>query len=234
LCAKRRTYAEFTRAFCCRVGTIGLRTKAPILRCSSCTEFRRPSPALYVPVRQTPFPARFLIVRTAVTNAPVLSMTRRIVRDMDADEPVVEAAPIAELLKGELAAPRFHMFALGLFALVAVVLAGVGVFGMLAAFVAQRSRELGVRVALGATRSDLRQLVLFRMAWPAATGLTLGTAAALAATRVLQPLLFDVSAIDARAFATGWLTLGSASLFASLIPLRRAGRVDPVRLLRLD
>jgi len=147
---------------------------------------------------------------------------------------VVEAAPIAELLKGELAAPRFHMFALGLFALVAVVLAAVGVFGMLAAFVAQRSRELGVRIALGATRSDLNRLVLSQMTWPAAIGLTLGTAAALAATRFLQPLLFDVSAIDARALAAAWLTLGVATLVASLIPLRRAGRVDPVRLLRLE
>ena len=191
-----------------------------------------PPPALYVPLRQTPFPARFLIVRTSVKNAPVLAMTGRVVREIDSEEPVVEAAPIAELAEGELAAPRFHMFALGLFALLAVVLAGVGVFGVLAAFVGQRSRELGVRVALGATRSDLRRLVLSRMAWPAAAGLTLGTAAALAATRFLQPLLFDVNAIDAQAFAAGWLTLGLASVVASLVPLRRAGRVDPVRLLR--
>jgi ABC-type lipoprotein release transport system permease subunit len=185
-------------------------------------------------MRQTPFPARFLIVRTGVTNAPVLSLTRRIVRDLDSDEPVVEAAPLAELLRGELAAPRFYMLALGLFAVLTVVLAGVGVFGILAAFVAQRSRELGVRVALGATGSDLHRLVLSQMAWPASVGLTLGTAAALAATRFLQPLLFDVSAIDARALAAGWLTLGVASLVASLIPLRRASRVDPARLLRLE
>jgi putative ABC transport system permease protein len=193
-----------------------------------------PPPALYVPMRQTPFPARFLIVRTGVTNAPVLSLTRRIVRDLDSDEPVVEAAALAELLRGELAAPRFYMLALGLFAVLTVVLAGVGVFGILAAFVAQRSRELGVRVALGATGSDLHRLVLSQMAWPASVGLTLGTAAALAATRFLQPLLFDVSAIDARALAAGWLTLGVASLVASLIPLRRASRVDPARLLRLE
>ena len=139
-------------------------------------------------MRQTPFPARFLIVRTGIANAPVLSMTRRIVRELDADEPVVEAAPITELLKGELAAPRFHMFALSTFALLTVVPAGVGVFGILAAFVAQRSRELGVRVALGATRSDLRRLVLSQMTWPAGVGLTLGPAAALMATRFLQPL----------------------------------------------
>lgn len=193
-----------------------------------------PPPALYVPLRQTPFPARFLIVRTDVTDAPVLSMTRRVVHDLDSDEPVVEAASIAELLEGELAAPRFHMFTLGLFALLAVLLASVGVFGILAAFVAQRSRELGVRVALGATESHLHRLVLSQMAWPAAVGLTVGTAAALTSTRFLQPLLFDVSAIDARALAAGWLTLGVASLVASFVPLRRAGRVDPVTLLRSE
>jgi ABC-type antimicrobial peptide transport system permease subunit len=156
------------------------------------------------------------------------------VRDLDSDEPVIEATRIAELLRGELAAPRFRMFALGLFALLAVLLAGVAVFGVLSAFVAQRSRELGVRIALGATQSDLHRLVLSQMTWPSAMGLTLGTAAALAATRFLEPLLFDVSAIDARALAAAWLTLGAATLVASLIPLRRAGRVDPVRLLRLD
>jgi len=131
-----------------------------------------PPPALYIPLRQTSFPPRFLIVRTSVTNTPVLSMRRRVVRQMDADEPVVEAASVATLLAGELAAPRFQLFALGLFALLAILLAGVGVFAILAAFVAHRSREFGVRVALGATGPDLRRLVLSRMAWPAALGLT--------------------------------------------------------------
>lgn len=193
-----------------------------------------PPPAIYVPLRQTQFPARFLIVRASVKDAPVLSMTRRIVHEIDQGEPVLEAMPIAELLKTELAAPRFHMFALGLFALMAVVLAAVGVFAVLAAFVAQRSKELGLRVALGATRTDLRRMVLSKMSWPAVAGLAAGTCAALATTRLLQPLLFHVNAIDARAFAAGWLVLGLASVIASLVPLRRARQVDPVTLLRSE
>ena len=193
-----------------------------------------PPPALYVPLRQTSFPPRFLIVRTSVTDAPVLSMTRGVVRQMDAHEPVVEAARITGLLAGELAAPRFHLFAVGVFALLAIVLSGVGVFSILAAFVAQRSRELGVRVALGATRPDLRRLVLSRIGWPAALGLALGTPAALAAARLLQPLLFEVGTVDAPAFAAAWLTLGGAILVASVVPLHRAGRVDPVSLLRRE
>jgi predicted lysophospholipase L1 biosynthesis ABC-type transport system permease subunit len=80
----------------------------------------------------------------------------------------------------------------------------------------------------------LRRLVLSQMTWPAGIGLTLGTAAARTATRFLQPLLVDVNAVDARALAAGWVTLALASFVASLSPLRRAGRVDPVRLLRLE
>jgi putative ABC transport system permease protein len=91
-----------------------------------------------------------------------------------------------------------------------------------------------VRIALGATPADLRRLVLSQMAWPAVVGLTLGTAAVRAATPFMQPLLFDISAINAPALAAGWLMLGVVGVVASIIPVRRAGRVDPVRLLRLQ
>jgi ABC-type lipoprotein release transport system permease subunit len=93
---------------------------------------------------------------------------------------------------------------------------------------------LGVRVALGAKRSDLHRLVLSQIAWPASVGLVLGTAGAVAVARFLQPLLFQVTAVDAWALAAGWLILGFACLVASLIPLRRAARVDPVKLLRFE
>jgi predicted permease len=191
-------------------------------------------PAIYLPLRQTPFPPRALIVRANVQDAPVLSMATQIVKGIDPGEPVTEASSIAALLAVELAGPRFHMFALGLFAFVVVLLAGVGVFGVMAAFVAQRSRELGVRMALGAKPTDLRRLVLSKVSWPAMVGLTAGSCMVLAATRPLRPLLFQVSVIDAEAFAAGWLILALAALLASLIPLRRAGRVDPVHLLRAE
>jgi ABC-type antimicrobial peptide transport system permease subunit len=135
------------------------------------------------------------------------------------------------LLDGELASPRFYMSALSLFAGVAVLLAGVGVFGVLGAFVAQRSAEVGLRIALGATLIDIRRLVLARIGWPAALGLTAGTGAALATAPQLGPLLFHVSTRDAPAFAAGWAVLALVSLAAAMIPLRRACRVDPVTLL---
>ena len=130
-----------------------------------------PPPAIYVPMRQSSFPARFLIVRAGVDDVPVLSLTQRAVKAIDPSEPVTEASSIDALLANELAGPRFHMLALGLFAVVAVLLVGVGVFGVLGAFVAQRSRELGVRVALGAVPADLRRLVLSKLGWPVAVGL---------------------------------------------------------------
>jgi hypothetical protein len=197
-------------------------------------DLRAPPPAIYVPVRQVPFPARFLIVRTSIEDVPVLAIVRRVIGEIAPAEPVVEAAPIDALLRGELAAPRFHLLAIGVFALVAVVLAAVGVFAVLSAYVAQRARELGVRAALGATPGDLRRLVLSRIVSPAALGLVLGTAAVLAASRLLQPLLFEVNAIDGWAVSAAWLTMGSATAAAALLPTRRAGRVDPVALLRLD
>ena len=124
------------------------------------------------------------------------------------------------------------MFALSLFAAVAVLLAGVGVFGVLGAFVAQRSAEVGLRMALGATAIDIRRLVLSRIGWPALWGLSAGACAAIAAAPQLQPLLFHVSTRDGVAFAAGVTALALVSLAAALIPMRRACRVDPVALLR--
>jgi putative ABC transport system permease protein len=120
----------------------------------------------------------------------------------------------------------------GVFALAAVVLSAIGVYGVLAAFVVQRSRELGVRAALGASVGDLRRHVFTQLARPAILGLAVGTATALAASRFLQPMLFDIRALDAPAYAVGWLTLGLAGAAGALGPLRRAGRVDPAALLR--
>jgi hypothetical protein len=193
-----------------------------------------PPPAIYVPSRQTPFPGRFLIVRARLDNAPVLSTTQRALKEIDPAEPVPEAMLVSSLLAVELAGPRFQMVALSLFAAIAVFLAGVGVVGVLAAFVAQRSREVGLRVALGATRADVRRLVLGTVGRPAALGLCVGTLAVFAATPWLRPLLFDVSGVDIQAFAAGWVMLILTSLVAAIIPLRRAARVDPAMLLRSE
>lgn len=134
-------------------------------------DVKAPPPAIYVPLRQSPFPPRFLVLRASVEHLPVLAITQRALQEIDATEPVTEAATIDDLLKTQLAGPEFHMFALVLFGLVAVLLAGVGVFGVLGAFVAHRSREVGIRVALGANRRQVRRLVLSKVGWPVGLGL---------------------------------------------------------------
>ena len=126
------------------------------------------------------------------------------------------------------------MFALGLFAFVAVLLAGVGVFGVLGAFVAQRTREIGLRVALGANRTQVRRLILSKIGWPVGLGLIIGTSAAFATTPFLRPLLFRVSAFDVSSFAVGWIVLladNGARVADSAPP---AARIDPVVLLRSE
>jgi putative ABC transport system permease protein len=197
-------------------------------------DLEAPRPAIYVPLAQSPFPARFLLVRTAALDTPVLSIAQRAVKEIDRAEPVPGAASVAALLGGELAGPTFNMIALGVFAFVTLLLASVGVFGVLNAYVAQRSRELGLRVALGANLTDLRGLVLSRIGWPLALGLGLGIGAALAAAAWIRPLLFDVSAWDAAVFSASCIGLAIATGLAAIVPLRRAGRIDPVALLRSE
>jgi putative ABC transport system permease protein len=197
-------------------------------------DLKAPPPAIYVPMGQGSFPARFLVVRAAVHDTPVLAMTQQALKSIDSAEPVTEAAPVTDLLAGELAGPRFHMSALIVFAAIAVLLAGVGVFGVLSAFVAQRSREVGLRIALGADLTRIRWLVLSKVGWPAALGLAAGTCAALATMPLLQPLLFQVSVLDPRAFAAGCVVLALLTTVAAIVPLRRAGAVDPASLLRSD
>jgi putative ABC transport system permease protein len=197
-------------------------------------DIKAPPPAIYVPLRQSPFPPRFVILRASAEHLPTLAITQQALTQIDATEPVTEAATIDELLKTQLAGPEFHMFALGLFAFVAVLLAGVGVFGVLGAFVAERTRELGLRVAFGANRTQVRRLILSKIGWPVVLGLIVGTSAAFATTPFLHPLLFRVSAFDVSSFATGWIVLLVITVVASLIPLRRAVRIDPVVLLRSE
>ena len=175
-----------------------------------------------------------MILRASTEHLPTLAITQQALKQIDATEPVTEAATIDDLLRTQLAAPEFHMFALGLFAFVAVLLAGVGVFGVLGAFVAERTREVGLRVALGANRTQVRRLILSKIGWPVVLGLIVGTSAAFATTPFLHPLLFRVSAFDMSSFAAGWIVLLVITVVASLIPLRRAVRIDPVVLLRSE
>lgn len=193
-----------------------------------------PPPAIYVPASQNGFPLRFLLVRVRANGAPIAALTQRALSELDSNEPVPGVAAVDGLLSFELAGPRFRMEALVLFAGITGFLAGVGIFGVLGSFVEQRSRELGLRVALGATANDIRSIVLTKAGWPAAVGITVGTGIALLVTPSLAPLLFQVSAVDVPTFAAAWAVLVLAAAAAAFMPLRKAARCDPVALLRSE
>jgi putative ABC transport system permease protein len=141
-------------------------------------------------------------------------------------------APLGELVGHALARRRFHAVMLGVCAAVAALLAIVGIYGVLACVVAQRTQEIGVRLALGAQRGQVLALVLRRGVWLAALGVAVGLGGATGGTRLLQGLLFGVTALDAATLSAVALTFIGVAAVASFVPARRATRVDPVVALR--
>ena len=192
-------------------------------------------PELYIPYQQEPSPQMDLVLRTSLTNDTNLeTMVRRAVHEVDAQNFVPKPRALRELLSQTLAQPRFNMALLGVFAGVAVILAAVGIYGVIAYSVSQRTKEIGIRMALGAQRADMLQMILRQSLWMVAIGIVVGLAGALAATRLMAALLFGVGTSDIFTYSTVILLLGGAALFASFIPARRAMKVDPMVALRYE
>ncbi len=190
-------------------------------------------PEFYFPYRQEANPYMDIVLRTSLTNDQNLeSMIRRAVHEVDAQNFVPHPRPLRELLSQTLAQPRFNMALLGVFAGVAVILAAVGIYGVIAYSVAQRTKEIGIRMALGAQRTDMLQMILRQSLWMVAIGMIVGLAGALAATRLMAALLFGIGTSDVSTYAGVILLLGAAALLASFIPARRAMKVDPMVALR--
>jgi putative ABC transport system permease protein len=156
------------------------------------------------------------------------------VRSIDPLLPLFGVEPLQQTLSHSLGEQRFTMLALGVFAAVALLLAALGVHGVLSYTVSQRTREIGIRIALGADPARVRVLVVSQGATLALVGLTLGLVSALAVTRTLSSLLFGVSARDPLTFAAVALVLGVVALVASYLPARRASRTDPTVALRSE
>ncbi|HEX2190404.1 MAG TPA: ABC transporter permease [Longimicrobiaceae bacterium] len=198
-------------------------------------ELTEPQPSLYLPVRQFPGPVPMsLAVRTRADPAGVLPQLRRALREVHPELAVVGGGPMRELLAAPLARPRFGTLLLGAFAAVTLLLAAVGIYGVMAAAVRQRTREIGIRLALGATAGEVRGAVLRQGMRLALLGCAVGIAGALLGTRALRSLLYGVSPTDPATFAAvAGLILASAAL-ACWLPARRAARVDPVNALRAE
>jgi len=196
---------------------------------------REPSPEIYMPYEQHPQPATDLsvLVRTSMQPGAISSAVRDKIHELSADVPVKFTT--MEALNSEgVAAPRFRTLLLGIFAGLAVGLALAGVYGVMSYVVGQRSNEIGLRMALGASQSDVLRLVLRQTLLLAGAGIVIGLAGAAAATQFLTSILFGVKATDPATYAAVVALLALAALGASYIPAKRAMRVDPMVALRYE
>ena len=190
-------------------------------------------PAVYLPLSQAPV-ANAVLVRTSGDPAAAAGALRRVVRELDPLLPLFGVEPLTETIGHSIAQRRFTMLVLGVFAAVALLLAAVGVHGVLSHAVARRTREIGIRMALGADPRGVRALVVSEGAALAGVGIAVGLAAALALSRLLTTLLFGVSDRDPAIYAGSALALGAVALVATVLPARRAARVDPMEALRSE
>ncbi|HLL77419.1 MAG TPA: ABC transporter permease [Pyrinomonadaceae bacterium] len=174
------------------------------------------------------------VVKTTGDPASLVAPIRREIQAVDAEQPLGNVRTLEELLARSLAPRRFSLLLVGVFAAVALVLGAVGLYGVLSYAVTQRTREIGVRVALGARRGDIIRLVIRHGMALALLGVALGLAAALAVTRLMSGMLFGVSATDPSTFALVSLLLLAVALLACYVPARRATKVDPMIALRAE
>ena len=195
-------------------------------------------PAIYVPFPQNSWPNAlrnsFIVLRTATDPKSLVPAIRRELRSVDPTFPITQIRTMDEIVGDSLSQRRFNTVLLGLFAFLAVALAGVGIYGVMSYGVSQRTREMGIRVALGARQSDITKLVTSTGARLAALGIAIGIVAAAISSRLISSLLFGITATDPITFVLTAVLLGAVTLLASYIPSRRAARTDPISALRYD
>src|ERR1044072_2205264 len=189
---------------------------------------------MYMPYAQQPEPNMALMIRTEGSPEAVAAAVRREVLALDRGQPVYSVRTLPAVMSEAVAAPRFRTLLLGAFAALALVLAVVGIYGVMSYAVTQRTHEFGVRMALGAQGTDVLKLVVGRGMALALAGVLLGLVASFALTRVLAGLLYGVTPTDPVTFACVSLLLMPVALAACLIPARRAAKVDPVVALRYE
>jgi putative ABC transport system permease protein len=190
--------------------------------------------ALYAPLEQNLSSAMYVVVRTAGDPGALAPAITSEARDMDPNLAVFDVKPMEQRVSESLARRRFAMFALGLFAAVAMILAMVGIYGVMAYLVTQRTHEIGIRMALGARSADVLSMVVIRGMRLALAGLAIGLGGAYLATSAMASLVFGVSTTDPVTFGLVSLILAGVALAACFIPARRAARVDPMIALRYE
>jgi putative ABC transport system permease protein len=191
-------------------------------------------PMVYYPHAHLPFPVMTLVVRTHKEPTALAAAVVGAVRSLDPRQPVSDVRTMNEWIASSTAQPRFNTALLGVFSALALALAIVGIYGVMSYAVTQRSHEIGVRLALGATPGEVRGMILRRGLQLAAMGVAIGLAAALASSRILSGLLFEIQPGNATTYvAVGMIWMGVA-VAASWIPARRATKIDPIQALRYE
>ncbi len=191
-------------------------------------------PMSYWPIAQLPYSFMTFTLRTRGDATGVAAAVRNVIQTLDPQQSVGEVRTLDSLVGNSIARQRFNALLLAVFAGVALLLSAIGIYGVMTYSVTQRTHELGVRVALGASARDVLKLVLGRGMKLVLAGVGIGLLGALALTRLLKTLLFGVSATDPLTFAVIALSLALVALLACYLPARRATKVDPMVALRYE
>jgi putative ABC transport system permease protein len=193
------------------------------------------SPEMYLPATQIPFSIMSLVVRTSVADpASITSALRKELARMDPGIPLTSVRVFDEYISRSLARPRFNALLLSIFAGTALVLTAIGIYGVIAYSVAQRTNEIGIRIALGAAQSNIFRLIVGQAMMLVAISIMFGLAGAFAATRLLSSLLYGVSTRDPITFVSIVLIIALVAFLAAWLPARRASRIDPIQALRAE
>ena len=189
---------------------------------------------VYVPFRQTVTGSMTLVVKSASDPAALLSEIRGAIASIDKDQPVVAIATMRQLVRDSVSARRITFIVLGSFSALALVLAAIGIYGVISYSVAQRTQEIGIRIALGARPGVVLRMVIVQGAKIAGAGILIGLVASFALTRLMTNLLFSVSPADPATFTAVTVALAVIAMLASYIPARRTLRVNPMSALRCE
>ena len=193
-----------------------------------------PRPAYYVPITQVPFPQMSIVVKTTGDPHALIPAVTKEVTQFDKDLPVFSVKTMNEYLASSVAAPRFNTTLLSIFATVALVLTIIGLYGVMSYSVAQRTNEIGIRMALGAQTHNVISLVVAQGLKLVLLGLAIGLVGAFVASRIVKSLLFGVTAKDPLTFTLAAVLLGAVGVLACYLPARRATKVDPIEALRCE
>ena len=193
-----------------------------------------PAPTLYLAHAQWPLPSMAVVAKSRGEAAALVEPIRAIVRDLDPDVPMFAVRSMDQIVANAIAQPRLYMVLIVCFAATAMLLAAIGLYGVLAYAVGQRTREIGIRLALGARRTQVLAMVMSQAGRLVGLGVALGLVAAVLASRLLRSQLFEVGPTDVVTYVTVAVALIAVSMLASWIPARRAARIDPMRALRQD